>query len=282
MRRYAAGDVRRLVVLLVPALACAALAGCDKESPVHVAFRPAAGAVYRYEIKVQSVTTTVLGDQPADRSTDDVTLQSTETVVASGPDSVSVRVDLHRDGSPDRTFQVRLDRNAQLAGVDAVDGLPPDVLGSGGFPEFLPAAATAPPDKALKAGTTWTIDARPALGGDPPVHLQGTGKLEKVTTEAGTKVASITARTSLPLSSTTPVGDATATLQGTEVTDSTASRALADGSVQSAQATSTGTFQLVVSPKAGGPAAPVNGSMTVEVRSQTRRLPDVEAAAKKK
>ena len=275
--------MRRLVVLLVPALACAAVAACAKgEAPVHVGFRPTAGAVYRYEVKVQSVTTTVLGDQPADRSTDDVTMQSTETVLSAGPGAVSVRVDLHRDGSPDRSFQVRFDRNAQLSGVDAVDGLPPDVLGTSGFPEFLPSAATAPPDKALAAGATWKIDARPALGGAAPVHLEGTGKLVKVSTDAGRKVASIKAQTSLPLSSTTKVGDATATLQGTEVTDSTASRAVADGAVQSADAVTTGTFQLVVAPMPGGPGAPVTGTMSVEIRSQTRRLPDVEAAAKKR
>lgn len=272
--------MRSLVPLLVPALAFGALTACKKES-VHVGFRPAAGATYRYEITVHSVTTTVLGDQPPDRAVDDVTLQSTETVVSSGPDAVHVQVVLHRAGSADRTFQVRFDRAAQLSGVDAVDGLPPDVLGSVGFPEFLPAAATAPPDRPLSTGDTWKIDAQPALGGAAPVRLQGTGRLVKVASSGGRKVASIKAETSLPLSSTTDVGGATATLDGTEVTESTASRAVSDGAVQDASSDTTGTFRLVVSPKSAT-GAPVTGTMSVELHSQTRRLPDAEVQAKKK
>jgi hypothetical protein len=268
--------VRRLSLLVVPVLAFGALTACKKES-VHVGFRPEVGATYRYEIKVHSVTTTVLGDQPPDRAVDDVTLESTETVLSSGPDGVHVQVQLRRAGSPDRTFQVRFDRGAQLSGVDAVDGLPPDVLGPVGFPEFLPAAATAPPDRALATGDTWKIDAQPALGGSAPVRLEGTGKLVKVGSAGGHKVASIKAQTRLPLSSTTEVGGATATLDGTELTESTAGRVVADGAVQDASSTTTGTFRLVVSPKAGGKAVPVTGTMSVEVHSETRRLPDLQA-----
>lgn len=262
--------MRRSVLLLVPALAFGALSGCDKES-VHVAFRPQVGTSYRYEIKVQTLTTTVLGDQAPDKSSDDVTLESTETVTASGPDAVHVKVQLHRPGLPDRTFQVRFDRGAQLAGVDAVDGLPPDVLGPDGFPELLPAAVTAPPDRALSPGASWKIAATSNLGGTAPVRVEGTGKLVKVSTSGGHKVASIKARTSLPLSSTSHIGDATATLSGTEVTDSTASRAVADGAVQDADSVTRGDFKVVLAPKSG---APVDGTMSVEIRAQTRRLPD--------
>jgi hypothetical protein len=271
---------RPSALLLVPALGFGALGACHKATTVHVGFRPGTGATYRYEITVHSVTTTVLGDQPADRSTDDVTLESTETVLSSGPDAVHVQVVLRRAGSPDRTFQVRFDRGAQLSAVDAVDGLPPDVLGAVGFPEFLPAAATAPPDRPLSAGDTWKIDAQPALGGAAPVRLEGTGRLVKVTSSGGRKVASIKAQTRLPLSSTTDVGGATATIEGTEVTDSTAGRAVADGAVQDASSVTTGTFHLTISPKAGAGGAPVTGTMSVEIRSSTKRLPDAEAAKK--
>ena len=70
MPLYAAGDVRRLALyLLVSAVAAGGMTACDKES-VSVGFRPEAGANYRYEIKVQSVTTTVLGDEAPDRAVD--------------------------------------------------------------------------------------------------------------------------------------------------------------------------------------------------------------------
>ena len=68
-------------MLLLQALTAGALTSCDKET-VHVGFRPEAGASYRYEIKVQSVTTTLLGDEAPDRSVDDVTLESRDTVLS--------------------------------------------------------------------------------------------------------------------------------------------------------------------------------------------------------
>jgi len=270
-----------LALLLVPAVAVGALTGCSgKGDTVHVGFRPEAGATYRYEIKVQSVTVTALGDQAPERAVDDVTLESTDTVLSAAPEEVRVQVQLRRAGSPDRTFSVRFDRGAQLAGVDAVDGLPPAVLGPVGFPEFLPAAATAPPDKPLAAGEKWKIDATPTLPGAQAAHLEGTGRLVKVTTSGGRKVASIKADTRLPLSSTSAVGDNTLTISGTETTESTANRSLADGVVQEASSVTRGTYKLVLTPTAGGSAA-VTGSMTVEIRSQTRRLPDeVKAGVK--
>jgi hypothetical protein len=266
--------VRRLALLLLPALAAGGMTACDGKESVRVGFRPEAGATYRYEIKVQSVTTTVLGDDAPEHSADDVTLESRDTVVSAVPEEIKVRVQLLRAGSPDRTFQVRFDRGAQLAGVDAVDGLPPAVLGPVGLPEFLPAAATAPPDRALSPGEKWAIDASTGVpGGTDAVRLQGTGQLVKVSTTEGRKVASIKAETSVPLSSTSRVGDATVSITGTERTESTATRALADGVVQEATSVTRGSYNLVLSPQPGG-GAPVLGTMAVEIRAQTRRLPD--------
>ncbi len=220
------------------------------------------------------MTTTWLGDAAPERSVDDVVLESRDTVLESGPDAVRVRVELKRAGSPDRRFVVRFDRGGQLAGVEAVDGLPPNVLGPAGFPEFLPAAATAPPDRALAPGEKWEIDVVHTSAGAAPVRLEGTGKLEKVTTSGGRKAASIKAETSVPLSSSTRLGEATVSLDGTETTESTATRALADGALEEASSVTKGTFRLSLSPKPGQQVEPVMGTMSVEIRSQTRRLPD--------
>lgn len=266
--------MRLVLFLLLPALTTGALTACDKESSVHVGFRPEAGATYRYEIKVQSTTTTVLGDDEPERSVDEVTLESRDTVLSAAPEEVRVQVLLLRAGSPDRTFQVRFDRAAQLAGVDAVDGLPPAVLGPVGLPEFLPAAATAPPDRPLSPGDTWKIDASPSLAGAAPVRLEGSGRLVKVTTSGGRKVASIKAETRVPLSSTSQVAGATVTISGMETTESTATRALADGVVEEASSVTKGSYKLSLSQQAGAGSSPVTGTMTVEIRSQTRRLPD--------
>ena len=273
MPLYASGDVRRLALyLLLPAVAVGTLTACEKES-VHVGFRPEAGASYRYEIKVQSVTTTVLGDEVPDRSFEEVTLESRDTVLAAAPEEVRVQVVLHRTGSPDRTFHVRFDRAHQLAGVDLVDGLPPEILGPVGLPAFMPAAATAPPDRALSPGEKWKIDATPSVpGASAGLRLQGTGRLVKVTTMGGRKVAAIKAETEVPLSTTTQLLGATATISGTERTESTANRALVDGVVEEATSVTRGAYELVLSPAGSG--APVRGTMSVEIRAQTRRLPD--------
>ncbi|HEX2048096.1 MAG TPA: hypothetical protein VHF27_10040 [Acidimicrobiales bacterium] len=271
--------MRRLAFLLLPAVASAGLAACKEES-VHVGFRPEAGASYRYEIKVQSVTTTVLGDEAPERSVDEVTLESRDTVLAAGPEEIKVEVQLRRAGSPDRTFRVRFDRGARLAGVDEVDGLPPEVLGSVGFPEFLPAASTAPPDRPLSPGEKWNIDATWNLPGAQSARLEGTGRLVKVTTAGGRKVASIKAETSVPLSATSRVGNAVVTISGTETTESTAARTLTDGAVQEASAVTRGDYRLTLSPESGGGAAAMTGTMSVEIRSQTRRLPDEVKASR--
>ncbi len=278
MPLYASAVVRRLAFLLLPAVASAGLTACREES-VHVGFRPEAGTSYRYEIKVHSVTTTVLGSEAPQRSVDEVTLESRDTVLSAGPEEIKIEVQLRRAGSPDRTFRVRFDRGARLAGVDEVDGLPPEVLGSVGFPPFLPAAATAPPDRPLSPGEEWKIDATSNLPGTESARLQGTGRLEKVTTAGGRKVASIKAETRLPLSATTRVGGAVVTISGTETTESTAARTLTDGAVQEATAVTKGEYTLSLSPE-GRDSASMNGTMSVEIRSQTRRLPDEVKASR--
>jgi hypothetical protein len=253
------------------------VAGCSRGGggdKVDVAFRPEVGAEYRYEVKVQSVTTTRLGNEPAERTVDETLLETHATVLAADPEEVRVRVALRRAGSPDRTFIVRFDRAAQLSGVESVEGLPPDILGTSSFPELLPAASAAPPKRPLAPGETWKIDAEPNLPGSGASRLVGTGRLEKVSEVDGRKVASIKAETTLPLRSTTRLRDATLGVDGTETTETTATRALADGAVETARSVTTGDFRLSLTPAAAESALPLTGTMTIELRSQTRRLHD--------
>ncbi len=268
----------------IPALGVAAvllLSGCrgGSDEKVEVTFRPPVGANYRYEVKVQSVTTTRLGDAPAERKVVDTVLESDATVLAAGPDEVRVQVVLRRPGSPDRSFIVLFDRAAQLSGVESVEGLPPDILGTSTFPELLPAASAAPPKRPLAPGERWRIDAEPNLPGSGTARLVGEGRLVKVRTVDGRKVADITAETSLPLSSTTKLRDATLGVQGTETTESTATRDVADGAVASARTMTKGDFRLTLTPPGAEAAPPVTGTMTIEVRSQTRRLAGAGADA---
>lgn len=253
----------------------ALLVGCrDTPKEVQVDYRPEVGAVFRYELVVSSVTVTTLTDEQPERSVDEATLETTDTVLESGSDGVRVRVDLRRSGSPDRSFVVRFDRAAQLSGVEAVEGLPPDVLGPLAFPELLPAAVTAPPRKPLSPGEEWVIGADTKLPDGSTVRVEGTGRLEDVSTVDGLEVASIRAQTRLPLTSTTKVRGVTVSLEGVETTDSTAVRAVADGSVRSASALTKGDYRITLNGPAGDTSAPLSGTMTVEVRSKIRLLED--------
>jgi len=199
-------------------------------------------------------------------------LEATDTVLEAGPEEVRVQVVLRRSGSPDRSFVVRFDRAAQLSGVETVEGLPPGVLGPLAFPEFLPAAAAAPPKGMLAPGETWKIDSRPVLPGGVEAHFEGTGRLVKVGSSGGRKVASLTSETRLPLRSSSRVGFITVALEGVETTNASATRVVSDGSVNSAESLTKGDFQVTLTGPGGDDAAPVTGTMTVEVRSETRRL----------
>ena len=95
-------------------MGAAGLTACSNDR-VHVGFRPEAGASYRYEIKVQSVITTALADEAPERSVDEVTLESRDTVLSTAPEEIKVEVLLRRAGSPDRRVCVRFDRAARVA-----------------------------------------------------------------------------------------------------------------------------------------------------------------------
>lgn len=248
----------------------AVLSGCSSEQ-VRVAFRPEAGDHYRYEVKVRSVTTTNIPGQPPDRTTDDAVIEADTTVVEASPEHARVRVVLRRKGTPDRTLLLRFDRAAQLAGVEAVDGLPPQGLGSLSLPEVLPAAAAAPPDRPLSPGERWRISAESVAGGTGG-RLEGTGQLVSVGRSGPHRVASIRSTTRLPLSSSTHLGEVGVSLEGVETTEATTRRSLSDGAVVSATSRTEGRYRLTLTPSGAPGGSSLDGTMEVEVSSETRQV----------
>ncbi|MCA1657014.1 MAG: hypothetical protein LC713_04795 [Actinobacteria bacterium] len=247
------------------------LTACDRDT-VRVSFRPAVGASYRFEVSVHSVTTTRLASGEPERSVDDIVLHVDETVVSATGGEARVQVRLRQAGASDRTFVVRLDRAAQLAGVDAVDGLPPSVVGPDALPQILPGAPGAPPDRPLAPGERWTIDAPARLPGGGDSRLVGSGRLIELGLVDGRKVASTRALTRLPLTSTAAVRGNAVALDGTETTEGMATRDIADGAVERATTVTRGDFGLVVAPAGDDRGARVAGRLNIEVRSDTRRL----------
>ncbi len=264
--RRAAGAV------LVGALVGSLLAACSPDT-VRVSFRPSVGTRYRHEVRVHSVTTIRLAGSPPEETVDDVVLITEDTVLPGPPGEVRVQVRLQQAGAPDRTFVARFDRGAQLAGVETVEGLPPSVLGPGSLPHILPGAPGAPPDRPLRPGERWTIDTPVGLPGAAPARISGSGRLLELGLLDGRKVASTRAETRVPLTRTAPLRGSNVTLSGVEISEGTATRAVSDGAVERARTVTRGQFRVTLSPAAPEElVAPVAGTLTVEVRSETRRL----------
>jgi hypothetical protein len=265
--------VRRAArAVLVGALVGGLLAGCSPDT-VRVSFRPSIGTRYRHEVKVHSVTTIRLAGSPPEETVDDAVLVTESTVLPGPPGEARVRVRLQQRGQPDRTFVARFDRGAQLAGVEAVEGLPPSVLSPGALPHILPGAPGAPPDRPLAPGERWTIDTPVGLPGAAPARISGSGRLLELGLLDGRKVASTKAETRVPLTSRAQLRGSTVTLTGVEISEGTATRALADGAVERAETETRGEFRVTLTPvQPAELVTPVGGTLTIEVRSETRRL----------
>lgn len=259
------------MVVVGAVLLVGGLAGCGRDT-VRVSFRPAVGSNYRFEVRVHSVTTSRLAGSDPEVSADDIVLFADETVVSRTADGARVRVRLSQEAMPDRTFVVRLDRAAQLAGVDAVDGLPPSVVGPDALPQILPGAPGAPPNRPLAPGERWTIDAPAPTEGGGDARLVGSGRLVELGLVDGRKVASTRAVTRLPVTSTAAVRGNAVALDGTETTEGTASRDLLDGAVERATTVTRGDFDLVMAPASDDRGSRVTGTLAIEVHSDTRRL----------
>lgn len=255
------------------AIACTAgvLTGCAPDT-VRVSYRPPVGALYRHEVRVHSVTTIRLAGSPPEETVDDALLLTEDTVLSAGPGEVRVQVRIRQAGKADRTFVVRLDRAAQLAGVETVEGLPQSVLEPGALPQILPGAPGAPPDRPLAPGERWTIDAPAGMPGNGGARVMGSGRLVELGLLDGRKVASTRARTRVPLTNTTQLRGSVLSLDGAETTEGTATRTLDDGAVERATAVTRGEFRVRLVPSADEQAIPVEGTLSIEVRSETRRL----------
>ena len=219
---------------------------------------------------MRTITTLRLADNEPEHTDTETVLDARQTVVATGRDGVRVRVELAAPGLPVRTFVVRFDRDAQLANVESIEGLPASILGSLGLPELFPGGAAAPPRRRMAPGARWSIHRRLELAEAGRGRLDGSGRVVELRRATGHDVALLHTRTRLPVTTSAPRRGGTLAMRGVEVATVDTTRDLADGSVERATSDATGTFDVGLAASQGG--APLTGTLVVEVRSQTRRL----------
>jgi hypothetical protein len=245
--------------------AAAVTAACGSGT-VRIAYNPPPGTRTAYRVTVHATTVTRVQGQPARQTSDDEALTATHEVLSSGPDGSRVRVTLVAEGGQPRTYVVRLDRAAQLAEVQLVEGVPASALGDLGLSEIFPAAAGAPPTRPLSPGERWAIDQSLPLGGTP-VRLTGGGRLVSLGVISGWKVDTLETHYRLPVDRTTDA----ARLIGTQSTVTSATRRLVDGTIDHETATTTASYQLLLLPPAGTRGPSIPGTLDVTITSDTRR-----------
>lgn len=259
------------------ALAAAAAVGllsataCARET-VRISFEPAVGATYGYVVDVESRSATSIQGQEPTETDNSFAIRVEHEVQSSDADGSEVQVTLRTgDSTPARELLVRLDRGAQLTEVIEVEGLPADVLGELGLSEIFPAAVAAPPDRALEPGATWRIDSPVQMTGSPRERLVGSGRLVELDVRDGRSVAVVRSSYRLPVSRQAEGANSSRDLEGVQVTRSTTTYDLADGSVVESDAVTTGTFTVQLRPPEGADGPSLVGSLEVEVRSHTQR-----------
>lgn len=258
---------------MLMAVVAVVASGC-RDDHVTIAYQPRPGAIFTYAIHVVSTTTNSFPGRPISQPPGvPADFIASHRVLDARNGTTRVEVRLAREGLGERTFVMRFDRAAQLTAVESVEGIPAEALGSLGLSEIFPVAAGAPPDRPLRPGDHWAIDDQVQLAGmDAPARLTGTGHLVQLGVIDGHKTATVTSATTLPLTSTTTRSDGVQTLTGTQTTTITVVYDLVDGSVRHSTAATAGHFDVFLRPPSGQPGAPIKGTVTVDLRSEIRRV----------
>ena len=237
-----------------------------------MAFRPQVGARYGYQVEVRTRSTLkVDGRETVSR---DVTasLQVDQRVLMSGEEGSVVEVVLRTTPEDERTVLVRLDRAAQLIGLEPATGKDAAALGDLGVAEVFPAAVGAPPDRPLRPGERWRVDSPVTLPASTPSRLVGDGRLTGLGVVAGRRSATVITVSTLPVVRRTGTpGRSEAVLEGTQRTTTTASHTLADGAIQAARSMTRASYALRLLPPAGVVADPIRGRLELEISSTTKR-----------
>ena len=263
--------MRQPVVLALAAVALTSAAACQ-DNTVRLSYQPEPGDRYAYRIEVEAVSTSTLAEQAPRRTQSTTVFEAEHSVLEASPSGSRVQVRLNEEGGLPRTFVVRLDRAAQLAEVQSIEGLPASALSGLGLSEIFPAAAAAPPDRSLSPGSRWAIDEPVQVASPEASRLVGWGRLARLGVVGGREVATVESSYNLPVRRTAQERRNQLTLSGAQDTNASTSYDLEDGSVVRVDARTHGAYDIVLLPPEDTPGTPIPGKLEVEVRSITRRV----------
>ena len=243
-----------------------------REDTVRLSFKPPPGSLYSYRVEVEAEAVARVGNEAPRRTETTNVFEAQQSVLDADASGTRVQVRLSELGGLPRSFVVRLDRAAQLAEVQSIEGLPASALGGLGLSEIFPAAAGAPPDRPLAPGSRWAIDEPVQLASPETSRLVGEGRLAKLGLIDGREVATVTSTYRLPVNRTTQESRSTVELSGSQDTNASTTYDLQDGSVVAVEAQTNGNYGVMLLPPAGTLGTPIPGTLTVHVRSVTRRV----------
>ena len=261
----------RTAVLAGTLLASAVLAACAPGT-VRVAFRPSVGARYGYQVEVRTRSTLKIdGKEPESRDVTD-SLQVDQRVLSTGDEGSVVEVVLRTTPSDEKTVLVRLDRAAQLVGLEPATGKGAADLVDLGVAEVFPSAVAAPPDRPLRPGERWQVDSPVSLPASTPSRLVGEGRLTGLGVVAGRRSATVSTQSTLPVVRRTRSAEGDeAVLEGAQRTTTTTSHTLVDGAIQAARSITRASYALRLLPPANVTSEPVRGRLELEISSKTQR-----------
>ncbi len=261
-------SARRVLVIAVLAFVVAA---CDPHT-VAIRFDPAVGDGYRFRSDITTEIERTIDGATTGEDSESV-LVATERIVAVDDDEVTVEVTLERDGSTQRTYEVRFDRGDRLTAIDLVEGVPADALGLD-LATDLPGDVASPPDGPLEPGVSWEIARTFAPAGrDALVTVRGRGRVESLGVVDGNDVAVIVVELSVPIRSRIDTADGVVTVRGTQSSTSRTTYDLDDGAARGDDTEIRGTVEVLVEPPAGIVAAPARGTIGYRIDIATVRVP---------
>ncbi|CAN5820396.1 hypothetical protein BH24ACT3_BH24ACT3_12450 [soil metagenome] len=252
-------------------------ASACRPASVDLRLRPEPGAIAFYTTTVEVASVSRLEGEPAEREIERVSFRSRHTVLDDhgnldgDGDGVRVEVVVAVNDADPRRFEVRFDRAAQLQGIDQVDGDAAPLVGELGLSELFPGAAGALPDRRLGPGERFALDDTIELPGiDEEVRLTGRGRLVELGVEEGIDVAVVESSSALDLPAL-DLAPARTTLDGAQTGSSTVVDDVADVRVRRADATTEQRFAVTLRAPPGSDQEPVQGTLELTIRSQTRR-----------